>query len=121
MANQNEVESPSSVVDSEEHFISVTNVNNPSQVEGKWYLLRVTISHKREFVYRQILMFRERDKLQDLIMSIERPTEAVYQELILLELSDYKAARIKIQPIEYIKRLEPQPLKIEQVNRMLGK
>ena len=119
MSNQSEVENSS--VDSEEHLFSVTNVNNPSQEGGKWYLLRVTISHKREFVYRQILMFRERDKLQDLILSIEMPTEAVYQELILLELSDYKTARIKIQPIEYIKRLEPQPLKIEQVNRMLGK
>ena len=62
----------------------------------------------------------EQEKLQHLILSVEMPKEAIYQNLVLIEVSNLKAVRERLQKIGYIQRIEPKPLTAEQVKKMLS-
>ncbi len=56
--------------------------------------------------------------LPELIGEVVVPQEAVYQDMILVQLSDWQKARPHLQKIEYFQRLEPKALSAEQVQRM---
>jgi len=97
-----------------------TEEQSKVSVKGNWHLVRLTQENKREFFYKQMKIALEQDKLHDLILRVEMPEEVVYQNLVLLELSNFKAVRDRIQQLRYVQRVEPKPLTPEQVNQMLG-
>lgn len=92
-------------------------------VKGTWHLLTLNQPSKRELLCKQISHAIEQNKLQDLIFRVEIPQEAVYQNLVLLEVSSLKAVRERLQQIDTAQKIkiDPKPLTPEQVNRMLGK
>jgi hypothetical protein len=55
-----------------------------------------------------------------LILAVEAPQESVYEDIVLLNLSDFKAAYNQLQKIENFQSIERKPLRSEQVSRMLG-
>lgn len=86
---------------------------------GKWHLVTLTQPYKRDLFCKQLEIAIDREQLQDLILRVEAPQEAVYQNLVLLELSSLKAVRDRIHQIGYVQRIDPKPLTPEQVERML--
>ncbi len=55
-----------------------------------------------------------------MILAVEAPQESVYEDIVLLNLSDFKAAYNQLQKIENFQSIERKPLRSEQVSRMLG-
>lgn len=87
--------------------------------EGNWYL--VTLRPKKREVFLKYLDTEiEKSKLQDVILAIETPETSIYEDIILLNLSDFQTASIHLKKIQYFQRIERQPLKLEQVNKILG-
>ncbi len=82
-----------------------------------WYLLS-TQPYKRELFLKYLEKSVSEKQLQELILSTISPVDAVYQDMVLVQLKDFKEARLYLQQIEYFQRLEPKPLKEEQVRRM---
>jgi hypothetical protein len=62
----------------------------------------------------------KQNKLQDLIVAIKTPQDSVYEDIVLLNLTNFKAARTHIQTIESCQKIEPKPLPPSEVSRMLG-
>lgn len=100
---------------------SVTSVESPVSPadSGNWYLVNVR-QKKRDLFLKCLKIAIEQNKLQDLILAVETPQDSVYEDIILLNLVNFKAARIHIQKVEYCQRIEPKPLPSAQVSRMLG-
>ena len=85
---------------------------------GDWYLVNIR-QKKRDLFLKCLKIAIEKNKLQDLILTVETPKDSVYEDIVLLNLVNFKAARIHIQKIEYCQRIEPKPLPSAQVSRML--
>ena len=87
--------------------------------EGNWYL--VTIRPKKREVFLKYLDTEIRNsQLQDLIVAIETPETELYEDIVLVNLSDFQAASVHLKKIQYFQRIERQALKLQQVNQMLG-
>lgn len=84
-----------------------------------WYLLS-TQPYKRELFLKYLEQSISEKQLQELILQTISPVDAVYQEMVLVPLTDFQQARSCLQKIEYFQRLEPKQLKVEQVRRMSG-
>lgn len=84
-----------------------------------WYLLS-TQPYKRDLFLKYLEQFISEKKLQELIRDAIAPIDVVYQDMVLIQLKDFKEARLYLQKVEYFQRLEPKPLKEEQVRRMSG-
>ncbi|EDX73581.1 hypothetical protein MC7420_3755 [Coleofasciculus chthonoplastes PCC 7420] len=91
----------------------------PPPVSGTWYLVNVR-HKKRDLFLRCLNAVIEQNKLQDLILAVETPDDSVYEDIVLLNLANFKAVRTPIQSIESCQRIEPKPLPSAHVNRMLG-
>jgi hypothetical protein len=89
-------------------------------VQRNWYLVTLTQVSKRELFCKQILHAIEQEKLQDVILRVEMPKESVYQNLVLLETTSFKALRDRLRQLDYDPKISPKPLTSDQVNRMLG-
>lgn len=88
-------------------------------VSGNWYLVSVR-AKKRDLFLRYLKMAITKNQLQELILAVETPQESDYKDIILLNLSNFKAAYTHLQKIENFQSIERRPLKSEQVSRMLG-
>lgn len=95
------------------------NAKSDLSVEGSWYLVRV-MSKRRNLFLKYLEMSISKNKLEELILEIKIPAAAIYEDILLLNLSNRKEASTYLQNIEYFQRIEPKPLKSEDVNRMLG-
>lgn len=96
--------------------------NIDSQVQqfnqGSWYLVRVASKRKNSFLkYLEFSM--SKNQLQELILEIKLPPAPVYEDIVLLNLSNFKSAYTYLQKIEYFQGIERRPLKPEEVSRML--
>ncbi len=91
----------------------------PSPVSGNWYLASVR-ARKRDLFLKYLKMAITQNKLQELILAVEVPEETVYEDIVLLNLSNFKAASTHLQKIENFQSIERKPLNAEQVSRMLG-
>lgn len=58
--------------------------------------------------------------MQELILAVKVPQEQIYENIVLLNLSNFKVAFTQLQKIENFQSIERKPLTIEQVERMLG-
>ncbi|MEY2913042.1 MAG: hypothetical protein RLZZ184_2351 [Cyanobacteriota bacterium] len=94
--------------------------SNPSEKSiDNWYLVTVR-SKKREVFLKYLNIAISQNKLQDLVIEIKIPQEAVYQDIVLLKTSNFKTAYIQLKNIECFQNIERKPLALQQVNRMLG-
>ena len=109
-------------MDAEKQIPEAQKVNNQdfwAIKEGNWYLVTVR-PKKREVFLKYLDTEIEKSKLQDVILAIETPETSIYEDIILLNLSDFQTASIHLKKIQYFQRIERQPLKLEQVNKILG-
>lgn len=108
-------------MDTEKQIPEPQKVNNQdfwTIKEGSWYLVTVR-SKKRDIFLKYLDTEIKNSKLEDLILAIETPENAIYEDIILLNLSNFQAASVQLKKIQYFQRIERQPLKLEQVNKML--
>ena len=101
--------------------LSSNNLPDAS-AKSTWHLLTLTQVSKRELFYKQVLHAIALEKLENLILRVELPQDSVYKNLVLLEVSSLKAVRDRLQQIDpsLQVRIDPKPLTLDQVNRMLG-
>jgi len=101
--------------------MSPTEPLEPSstQISNNWYLLTVR-SKKRELFLKYLKLAIEQNKLEELVLDIKIPQESVYQDIVLLKISNFKSASTYLQKVESFLNIERKPLQIEQVNRMLS-
>ncbi|MHC0068745.1 chromosome segregation ATPase [Nostoc sp. UIC 10890] len=86
---------------------------------GNWYLVNVR-SKKRDFFLKCLDIAIKQNNLQKLILKIKIPQDLVYQDIVLLNLSNFRTAHDNLQKIECFQSMERRPLQLEQVSRMLG-
>lgn len=99
--------------------IETKDSNSSEQTTNNWYLVGVR-SKKREVFLKYLNLAIEQNHLQDLIMEIKSPQDAVYQDIVLLKISNFRTASTQLQKIECFQSIERKPLALPQVNRMLG-
>lgn len=99
--------------------VQLVNLAELPPVSGNWYLVSVR-TKKRNLFLRYLKMAIKQNQLQELILVVETPQESIYENIVLLNLSDFKAAYTHLQKIENFQSIERKPLKLEQVSRMLG-
>lgn len=86
--------------------------------QGSWYLVRVAAKRRNSFLkYLELAVIK--NNLQELIVEIKIPQASVYEDIVLLNLINRREAQTHLQNIEYFQRVEPRPLKPEEVSRML--
>jgi hypothetical protein len=91
----------------------------PPPINGNWHLLSVR-SKKRDLFLKYLKIAISQNNIQEVIMDIKTPQESVYEDIVLLNLSNFKTACTYLQKIEYFQGIERKPLQLEQVSRMLG-
>jgi transcription antitermination factor NusG len=91
----------------------------PPPANGNWYLVNVR-SKKRDVFLKYLEIAITQNNLQELIVEMKIPQESVYQDILLLNLSNFKTAYTHLQKIECFQSIERKPLAGEQVSRMLG-
>jgi hypothetical protein len=88
-------------------------------VSNNWYLLNVR-SKKRQSFLKFLNLTIKQNNLQELFLDIKTPEDTVYEDIVLLNLSNFKAAYTYLQKVEFFQNIERKPLQSAQVNRMLG-
>ena len=81
------------------------------QSDVNWILVSLTSPKKKDLVFKKI---KSDKNLPDLI----RSEHSVYDEWLLLEVTDVQSVRECLQKIDYIKKVER--IKPEDASRMLG-
>ena len=99
--------------------IETIDSNSSEQTTNNWYLVSVR-SKKREVFLKYLNLAISQNQLQDLVTEIKSPQDAVYQDIVLLKISNFKTACIQLKKIECFQNIERKPLALPQVNRMLG-
>jgi hypothetical protein len=99
--------------------IETIDSNSSEQTTNNWYLVSVR-SKKREVFLKYLNLAISQNQLQDLVTEIKSPQDAVYQDIVLLKISNFKTACIQLKKNECFQNIERKPLALPQVNRMLG-
>ncbi|KYC41678.1 chromosome partitioning protein ParA [Scytonema hofmannii PCC 7110] len=91
-------------------------VKSPS---SNWYLLYAT--PKKRDLFKKILEEAiTKNKLQNIIVSVEIPKDSVYENILLLHLNNYQEAYPHLRKIAYFYNIEKQPLSLQKASEMLG-
>ncbi|WP_341529490.1 chromosome segregation ATPase [Nostoc sp. UHCC 0302] len=90
----------------------------PPPVNGNWYLLSVR-SKKRELFLKYLKLAITQNNLQEVILDVKSPQESVYEDIVLVNLSNFKTAYSYLQKIDCFQNIERKPLQLEQVSRIL--
>ena len=99
--------------------VEVIDSNSSEQSTNNWYLVTVR-SKKRDVFLKYLNLAISQNQLQDLVIDIKSPEDAVYQDIVLLRISNFKTAYIQLKKIECFQNIERKPLAQTQVNRMLN-
>ena len=92
--------------------------NQVPTISGQWCLLTVR-QWKRETFLRCLDNDIQRKQLQELMLEIIAPEESVYQDMVLIRISNFSEARSHLQQVEYFQSI--QRLKPNEVSRMLNR
>jgi len=84
----------------------------------QWCLVTVR-QWKRDSFVKYLQNDIEQKRLEELIVEIVEPEEAVYDNMVLMQISSYPEARKALQQIEFFQGI--QRLKPNEANRMLGR
>ncbi len=91
---------------------------NQPLTSQQWCLITVR-QWKRDAFLKYLDNDISRKHLQELILEIIELKESVYENMVLLRISNYAEARNKLQQIEHFQNI--QRLKPNEANRMLNK
>ncbi len=91
--------------------------NQPPVISGQWCLVTVR-PRKRESFLKYLNNDISTKQLQAVILEIVEPQDLVYEDMILLRISNYSEARSHLQKIDHF--LNIQRLKSNEVSRMLN-
>ena len=78
--------------------IETIDSNSSEQSTNNWYLVSVR-SKKREVFLKYLNLAISQNQLQDLVIEIKSPQDAVYQDIVLLNISNFKNAYIQLKKI----------------------
>lgn len=87
--------------------------------QDSWYLVRAASKRRNSFL-KFLELTIAKNSLQEIIVEIEIPQALVYEDIVLISLSNFKAAYSHLHKVEYFQGIERRPLKPEEVSRMLG-
>jgi hypothetical protein len=87
-------------------------------ISGQWCLVTVR-QWKRETFMKYLNNDIQRKQLQELMLEIIAPEESVYQDMVLIQISNFSEARIYLQQIEHFQSI--QRLKPNEVSQMLNR
>lgn len=88
-------------------------------ISGNWYLVSVR-AKKREAFLKILNIDINKNNLKELILDVKIPQDAVYEDIVLLNLSNYKTASSELQKIAHFQSVQRRPLTLEEVSRMIG-
>ncbi len=88
--------------------------NQVPTVFGQWCLVTVR-QWKRESFLRYLKNDIERKQLQEIILEVIELQESVYENMVLLRITNYSEARTNLQQIEHFQSI--QRLKSDEGNR----
>lgn len=94
------------------------NTDSKLTISGQWCLV-TTRQWKRESFLRYLNNDIERNQLQEIILEVIELQEAVYQDMILIRISNLAEAKTHLQQIDYFQSI--QRLKPNEAERMLNK
>ncbi|MBD2666963.1 chromosome segregation ATPases-like protein [Richelia sinica FACHB-800] len=89
------------------------------QTNNTWYLVNVR-SKKREVFLKYLKIAIQQNQLQELFVDVRSPQDTIYEDIVLMNLSNFRNAYLHLQKIECFQAIERKPLPSAQVNRMLG-
>lgn len=95
----------------------MTNIES-SAVSGQWCLVTVR-QWKRDAFVKYLSNDIAKKQLQELILEVIEPEEAVYDNMVLLRIDSYPEVRKILTQIEHFQGI--QRLKPQEVSRMLDK
>ncbi|HLO84496.1 MAG TPA: chromosome segregation ATPase [Nostocaceae cyanobacterium] len=95
------------------------DTSSSQPISNNWYLVNVR-SKKREVFLKYLKILIEQNQLQELVLDIKIPSDAVYQDIVLLNIANFRNAYTHLQNVECFQNIERKPLQPAQVNRMLG-
>jgi hypothetical protein len=99
----------------------IENLDSSSQpISSNWYLLTVR-SKKREVFLKHLNFAIAKNQLEELILEIKIPQDSVYEDMVLLHLSNFQTVTPYLKKVECFQNIERKPLQSAQVNRMLSK
>jgi hypothetical protein len=100
--------------------VQAVEQSSPAPISGNWYLVNVR-PKKRELFLKYLNIDINKNNLQKLILNVKIPQDAVYEDIVLVNLNNFKAASFQLQKIEYFQSVQRKPLTLEEVSRMIGK
>lgn len=87
---------------------------------GNWYL--VVVQWKKRSIFLNLLEPKlQHQKIKEIILEVGIPIDVSYENYVLVRLMSLRTGRTILNRLEYFIKIEPKPLPIEQVNRMLGR
>jgi hypothetical protein len=92
--------------------------NQPTTISGQWCLVTVR-QWKRDSFLKYLNNDLKKKQLQELILEVVKPEEAVYDNMVLLRISSFIEVRKALQQIEHFQSI--QRLNSNEASRMLNK
>lgn len=100
--------------------VQAVEQSSPAPISGNWYLVNIR-TKKRDLFLKYLNIDINKNNLQKLFLNVKIPQDAVYEDIVLVNLSDFKVASSQLQKIEYFQSVQRKPLTLEEVSRMIGK
>jgi hypothetical protein len=91
-----------------------------SEISNNWYLVSVRSKKREVFLKYLDIAIQQNHQLQELILDIKTPTDSVYEDIVLMNINNFKSAYTHLKKVECFQNIERKPLPSTQVNRMLG-
>lgn len=85
---------------------------------GTWYLVSVKMK-KRDVFLKYLDLMVQQNKLEELIIGIEKPVDAMYEDNVLVNLSNYHEAVNHLKNIDTFLNIQRKPIPLDGVNRMI--
>jgi len=96
----------------------MSDVDGVRATAEQWCLVTVR-QWKREAFVKYLQNDIDRQQLQESILEVVEPEEAVYDNMVLLKINSYSEVRKVLQQIEFFQGI--QRLKPQEAKRMLGR
>ena len=98
----------------------LTPSNDQPHQSGNWYLL-TTQRKKRDIFLRLSKNRLQNQEVKNTVLEFAKPENVIYEDLVLVRLINFNQGRILLKQFEYFSNLRPNPLSLQEVDRMLGR
>ncbi|MEA5511852.1 hypothetical protein VB715_18940 [Crocosphaera sp. UHCC 0190] len=85
-----------------------------------WYLVSVR-PNKRDLFLKHLDFAIDKNQLRELFLDSISPSDPMYKDMVLIQISNLKLAQTQLRGIEHFQRIEPRPLSEKQIGQFLGK